>query len=905
MNTVDTSLSTNHELVSGKSSQQVQVQTQDNQTLAELADSTITPGSEVANRKVTPDRQPRKSSNTNTNTDTSNANTSATQAEPFSPVRAPDSQARDRFYPSTPQFDYIYASDPLFSPHSASPFIPNALTTPTSTNKRVRLAQDTILPSASSSTANTKNLQAPIFRSSTTSTSLARIPPKYTHEASKSYFHPNTYDSNYQPSPYYRSEFPVEMSSNNTTSASNSTNNPPPITLGDAPIVTPANSIHKKSYMQQQQQQQQQQQLTSSPSKNMNSDNAGTKTTPSRKTPSRTPISSSRSKAHVIIPSPEEHNGNHHRRTSSFNMFDAPSAYGNVPDSPFGGYGVTPTSSSYKWPPSSPLKPIPASGHYVSSPYSNNLPPPRPRHATEEESPYKRQRLAPPMRGGDREAMSDRPPTPTNASRYSSDGRYGYPVSDSFDEADYPRTKGAPAPPVLKASSYPPPLTPSKGGEGGEYVGYPSPYSPYHHEARHPFEDEYAHAPPPPNDDYYYRESHPPQPYHGRHAAEYYPPPPQHEGEYYARSGSPIPPHHDGGYEYDLPPRHERRLIPPPAMHGESASFIPGDSSASIVSKKSSSSSPGRKKGVKADGSPSRTRPSTAAQAAIAAGMTQPPSASEISFDIHDPPMEPYTQPSEEPVCTVTANITSHDVLCGRGGGTNTQIGNRRFRALVQEFQPTYLLCRRKEKPLLARTIVLIIRNRGGRFLRKDEVSGMLYEVGDEKAEAKTSQALREGLDVRASKTSPGGKKKMNNKKGPQRGGAEVSSHYGALDDELTMAESIPGGREGPPPEAYPYGGAPPPYYYSGGYYDEYGYGYEPQHAPPPGYNYRKRPRGPPPPYYHQPPPPMYNKPYYPPPSGEYYPPPYYHGPPKESHSAMEDFNPPLSRGMPYKESGY
>jgi hypothetical protein len=199
----------------------------------------------------------------------------------------------------------------------------------------------------------------------------------------------------------------------------------------------------------------------------------------------------------------------------------------------------------------------------------------------------------------------------------------------------------------------------------------------------------------------------------------------------------------------------------------------------------------------------------------------------------------------------------------------------------------------------------LIIRNRGGRFLRKDEVSGMLYEVGDEKAEAKTSQALREGLDVRASKTSPGGKKKMNNKKGPQRGGAEVSSHYGALDDELTMAESIPGGREGPPPEAYPYGGAPPPYYYSGGYYDEYGYGYEPQHAPPPGYNYRKRPRGPPPPYYHQPPPPMYNKPYYPPPSGEYYPPPYYHGPPKESHSAMEDFNPPLSRGMPYKESGY
>ena len=84
---------------------------------------------------------------------------------------------------------------------------------------------------------------------------------------------------------------------------------------------------------------------------------------------------------------------------------------------------------------------------------------------------------------------------------------------------------------------------------------------------------------------------------------------------------------------------------------------------------------------------------------------------------------------------------------------TNSQIGNRRFRKLVQEFQPTYLLARRKEKPLLARSIVLIIRKRGGRFLKKDDDTGELYEVGDTKAEAKTSQALREGLDVRATKS--------------------------------------------------------------------------------------------------------------------------------------------------------
>jgi hypothetical protein len=134
-------------------------------------------------------------------------------------------------------------------------------------------------------------------------------------------------------------------------------------------------------------------------------------------------------------------------------------------------------------------------------------------------------------------------------------------------------------------------------------------------------------------------------------------------------------------------------------------------------------------------------------------GMILPKAAAEIDFDITDPPLEPTTPASSKPVCETPADVNSYDVLCGRGGGTNSQIGNRRFRKLVQEFQPIYLLARRKEKPLLARTIVLIIRKRGGRFLKKDEETGELYEVGDAKAEAKTSQALREGLDVRATKS--------------------------------------------------------------------------------------------------------------------------------------------------------
>lgn len=117
-------------------------------------------------------------------------------------------------------------------------------------------------------------------------------------------------------------------------------------------------------------------------------------------------------------------------------------------------------------------------------------------------------------------------------------------------------------------------------------------------------------------------------------------------------------------------------------------------------------------------------------------GILLPKAASEVDFDISDPPLEPSTPASKTPVCESPADVNSYDVLCGRGGGTNSQVGNRRFRKLVQEFQPIYLLARRKEKPLLARTIVLVIRKRGGRFLKKDEETGELYEVGDAKAEA-------------------------------------------------------------------------------------------------------------------------------------------------------------------------
>lgn len=97
----------------------------------------------------------------------------------------------------------------------------------------------------------------------------------------------------------------------------------------------------------------------------------------------------------------------------------------------------------------------------------------------------------------------------------------------------------------------------------------------------------------------------------------------------------------------------------------------------------------------------------------------------------------------------MATTIGSNDVLCGRGGATNVHPGNKRFRAIVAHYMPNYLAARKKEKSIIARQIVDQIKKQGGRFLKRSDGNDTWTEVSDKKATEKTSQALREGLDVR------------------------------------------------------------------------------------------------------------------------------------------------------------
>ncbi|KAG7369720.1 hypothetical protein IV203_027466 [Nitzschia inconspicua] len=97
----------------------------------------------------------------------------------------------------------------------------------------------------------------------------------------------------------------------------------------------------------------------------------------------------------------------------------------------------------------------------------------------------------------------------------------------------------------------------------------------------------------------------------------------------------------------------------------------------------------------------------------------------------------------------------AHDVLCGRGGGTNNHIGNSHWRMLVAANKQLYVTLPKRQKMLLSRSIVNAVRSQNppGRFLQKDSKSNLWFDVGDQRAQEKTSQALREGAPEIRNKT--------------------------------------------------------------------------------------------------------------------------------------------------------
>jgi hypothetical protein len=122
-------------------------------------------------------------------------------------------------------------------------------------------------------------------------------------------------------------------------------------------------------------------------------------------------------------------------------------------------------------------------------------------------------------------------------------------------------------------------------------------------------------------------------------------------------------------------------------------------------------------------------------------------------------PKMPHTS-ADDDMNNPIEKINDNDVLLGRGGLTNTNPGNMKFRSLVSKHRMAYCTAPKGDKGALARFLCNHIRAKHGRFLRREDSDPRWYEVGDEKAVMKCGQALREGtaeIIRKAMNDGPGG----------------------------------------------------------------------------------------------------------------------------------------------------
>lgn len=86
------------------------------------------------------------------------------------------------------------------------------------------------------------------------------------------------------------------------------------------------------------------------------------------------------------------------------------------------------------------------------------------------------------------------------------------------------------------------------------------------------------------------------------------------------------------------------------------------------------------------------------------------------------------------------------DVICGRGGKANSHPGNNAFRAEALKLRSWYESSSKSEKFTISNMLVDFVRERGGRFLKRDKAQpGNWLEADGNDVRKKASQALREG----------------------------------------------------------------------------------------------------------------------------------------------------------------
>ena len=96
---------------------------------------------------------------------------------------------------------------------------------------------------------------------------------------------------------------------------------------------------------------------------------------------------------------------------------------------------------------------------------------------------------------------------------------------------------------------------------------------------------------------------------------------------------------------------------------------------------------------------------------------------------------------------TLSFPFFSYSIVCGRGAPSQYHYGNQAFKELVGQYQTSYLCAKRSDKPDIAMKLLDMVKERGGRFVRRKKAAGhFCWEtIGDKASYERVCQALREG----------------------------------------------------------------------------------------------------------------------------------------------------------------
>mmetsp|Transcript_28469 Transcript_28469/g.51585 ORF Transcript_28469/g.51585 Transcript_28469/m.51585 type:complete len:306 (+) Transcript_28469:155-1072(+) len=90
-------------------------------------------------------------------------------------------------------------------------------------------------------------------------------------------------------------------------------------------------------------------------------------------------------------------------------------------------------------------------------------------------------------------------------------------------------------------------------------------------------------------------------------------------------------------------------------------------------------------------------------------------------------------------------DVNPNDILLGRGSGVNSNVGNVRFRDVVDQRRDEYCGATKEQKREIARQVLNEVHRRGGRFLQLNaHIAGAYEKVSESKALGKCFHALRE-----------------------------------------------------------------------------------------------------------------------------------------------------------------